>query len=206
MFTPVVLHAFTDPWIRSRRMSTGSRNSYDRDQDEPGTNTTVGSKIRNVPSFTSYQDSGIVPDSNDYGGTLGYHQAGRVNATYEMDTPPAGVTSHVKTRPRLSPKRISFKDEVEAKKLAEISHSGTEIQEPVCSNTVETANSEQYSTTFSFDISIDLPITRLENSSQCISDDQHPITVFEPSAGIDSVTLVSSDETQRRKRDPSGNL
>lgn len=162
----LILHCyfcFSDPWTRSRKMSAGSRNSSDRDQNEspntcettksPPSKKVPKSKIKNKPSFNSYYDSGIVPDSCDYHGTIGRHQAGEVNNAFELDTTPAGVTGHIsddgrfKARPGLNRKRISFKDEVEAKQMAGVLPKGDKVAEPV-SGVSDTSNTQRPATSF----------------------------------------------------------
>ncbi|XP_022797464.1 uncharacterized protein LOC111335739 isoform X1 [Stylophora pistillata] len=187
-----------DPWKSARRLSACSRNGYERDQNEPG----KSNKIRNVPSFTSYQDSGIVPDSNEYGGSYGYQQAGIVNATYELDNTPA--IHHAKTLPRLTRKRISFKDEVVSERVTEMVIGG-EAQ----NDTMGTVDSQQFSTASSADIERNLPPagpdddfqgTKNECSLKNTSDETHLIAM---SVGTESAIQVSSNEKQRRNRDTS---
>lgn len=104
-----------DPW--TRRLSQGSRRSFDVEPATPTTDQTVV-KVTSNPSF-SYHDSGIVPD----GGSIGYNQGGLINSAYEKEQCktesfyPATVDG-VRERPRLHKKRISFKDEVEANQAA----------------------------------------------------------------------------------------
>ena len=104
-----------DPW--TRRLSLGSRRSFDVEPTTPTTDQTVV-KVTSNPSF-SYHDSGIVPD----GGSIGYNQGGLINSAYEKE--PWKTESFYRTtvggvqeRPRLHKKRISFKDEVEANEAA----------------------------------------------------------------------------------------
>lgn len=106
-----------DPWILARRLSQGSRRSFDVEPATPTTDQTVV-RVTSNPSF-SYHDSGIVPD----GGSIGYHQGGLINSAYEKE--PCTTESYycttvdgVQERPRLCKKRISFKDEVEANQAA----------------------------------------------------------------------------------------
>ena len=106
-----------DPWILRRRLSQGSRRSFDIEPATPTTDQTVV-KVTSNASF-SYHDSGIVPD----GGSIGYHQGGLINSAYEKE--PCNTESFYRTtvdgvqeRPRLHKKRISFKDEVEADQAA----------------------------------------------------------------------------------------
>ena len=104
-----------DPW--TRRLSLGSRRSFDVEPTTPTTDQTVV-KVTSNPSF-SYHDSGIGPD----GGSIGYHQGGLIYSAYEKE--PWETESFYRTtvdgvqeRPRLHKKRISFKDEVEANQAA----------------------------------------------------------------------------------------
>ena len=99
-----------DPW--TRRLSLGSRRSFDVEPTTPTADQTVV-KVTSNPSF-SYHDSGIGPD----GGSIGYHQGGLIYSAYEQE--PWETESFYRTtvdevqeRPRLHKKRISFKDEVE---------------------------------------------------------------------------------------------
>lgn len=195
---------FSDPWKHTRRLSTCSRTSYVGDKNKPGKSPTESDKIRNVPSFTSYNDSGIDPDSNEYEGSFGYQQAGIMNTTCELDNTPA--TRHAKKRPRLTQKRISFKDEVELEKLAELALGETEAQK----DTVGTSDSQQFSMASSVDVQRNLVITRSDDNYQDnrterglknTSDETHLIAV---SMGTESVIQVSSDEKQRGNRDASG--
>lgn len=149
-----------DPWKHTRRLSTCSRTSYVGDKNKPGKSPTESDKIRNVPSFTSYNDSGIDPDSNEYEGSFGYQQAEIVKTTCELDNAPA--TRHAKKRPRLTQKRISFKDEVELEKLAELALGETEAQ----NDTVGTSDSQQFSMASSVDVQRNLVITRSDDNYQ----------------------------------------
>ena len=104
-----------DPW--TRRLSLGSRRSFDVEPATPTTDQTVV-KVTSNPSF-SYHDSGIVPD----GGSIGYNQGGLINSAYEKEQWKTEsfyrtTVDGVQERPRLHKKRISFKDEVEASEAA----------------------------------------------------------------------------------------
>ena len=197
-------------------MSAGSRNSWDKDQNESKTGTTPRSpsskelpksKIRNNPSFNSYYDSGIVPDGNDFSGTLGSHQAGVENDAYEMDTSPAGVTQHIsgdvrfKTRPGLSRKRISFKDEIEAKPIAGMLLSEEEAVEPTTSIT-DTTKPQQHSSSSMSNIATDSPanqdeVNGNENALINVSNENQPVE-------IDRMTPLGLDGQRRRKYGLSG--
>lgn len=194
-------------------MSTGSRNSSDRDQNEsPNTCETTksspskkGTKIRikNKPSFNN--DSGIVPDSSDCHGTIGRHQAGVVNDALELDTTSAGETGHIsedgrsKTRPGLSRKRISFKDEVEAKQIAGVLPKGDEVAVPV-SGVSDTTKSQQPATSFLSNMAAADPPTNqdevncAENALFIASNGNQPTSEAATCLGIGS-----SNQKRRRK-------
>lgn len=86
--------------------------------------------ITTNPSFNSYHDSGIVPDSNDCAGSLRCHgdQDGMLNDAFEVDG--GRGDGRIRTRPRLSRKRISFKDEFDSKQIAGIPLSEEMTAEP----------------------------------------------------------------------------
>ena len=187
-------------------MSVGSRNSSDRDQNEPNANDTVRSNIRNNPSFNSHYDSGIVPDSNDPPGTLGYNQDGVVNAAYEIDASLASATQHVsgvgriKTRPRLNTKRISFKDELEAKQIAGMSFDGEEAVEPMAimpDNATNPQQQQQQQQQQQHGIS--LQYSGAESGLTNTSHENQSSSEFAPTGDIDRMIIIGSDEKQRRK-------
>lgn len=192
-------------------MSVGSRNSSG-DQNEPNTCETVKSPsskkmpnrhIRNNPSFNSYHDSGIVPDSSDYPGTLGYHQAGVLNDVFEMDTNLAG-DGRFKARPGLTRKRISFKDEVEAKQIAGMLLSGEEAVEPKASIS-DTTNPQQHSSLSMSGIPTDPPTNQDEiNGTENAPSKNQPTYELASSVDVDSLTAVSLDGNRRRKFGFSG--
>ena len=174
-------------------MSAGSRNSYERDQNEPNQNDTIRSRIRNNSSFNSYHDSGIVPDSSDCTGSLRYNQDGVFNDAFDIDG--GGGGGRFQTRPRLSRKRISFKDEFDARKIAEMSLS-------------EEKAPDNYSIPFLPNITKGDPLTTqdVKNETKITSSEKQSNSVLAPHEGKDSVmAAVSSNENQRRKCGISGN-
>lgn len=189
-------------------MSLGSRNSSG-DQNEPHTCETAKSppskkipnrNIRNNPSFNSYHDSGIVPDSNDYPGTLGYNQAGVLNDAYEMDT----SVARFKARPGLTRKRISFKDEVEAKQIAGMLLGGEETVDPLASIS-DTTNPQQHSSLSMSSIPTDPSNNQDEiNGTENAPNKNQPTSELALPVDLDSLTTISLDGKRSRKYGCSG--
>lgn len=187
-------------------MSAGSRNSSGRDQNEPNKNETARSKIRNNPSINSYYDSGIVTDSNDYAGSLGYHQAGVLNDAFEIDGGSGG--GKFKTRPGLTRKRISFKDEVDAKHIAGMSLSEEKAAEPLARMPDDTINPEQHLVPSLSNITKDDPLTTQDGNSgtENTSRENQSTSVLAPSEGKDiRMIAVSLNGKRGRKYGISGN-
>lgn len=196
----------SDPWTRARKLSAGSRNSYERDQNEPKQNDTIRSRIRNNSSFNSYHDSGIVPDSNECTGSLRYHQDGVFNDAFDIDGGSGG--GRFQTRPRLSRKRISFKDEFDARKIAEMSLSEEKAAEPLARMSDDKTDSDQHPIPFLPNITKGDPLTTqdVNNETENTSSEKQSTSVLVPPKGKDSrMTAVSSNGNQRRNYGISGN-
>lgn len=187
-------------------MSAGSRNSYERDQNEPKQNDTIRSRIRNNSSFNSYHDSGIVPDGNECTGSLRYHQDGVFNDAFDIDGRSGG--GRLQTRPGLSRKRISFKDEFDARKIAEMSLSEEKAAEPLARMSDDKTDSDQHPIPFLPNITKGDPLTTqdVNNETENTSSEKQSTSVLVLPKGKDSrMTAVSSNGNQRRKYGISGN-
>ena len=123
----------TDPWTNQRKASVTSRNNNERELPTTPTSNLSDTSGKSQP-LSCPNDSGIEPDSS-----IGYNQGGVINAAYGSGANEA-VDGEPTVRPRLQRKRISFKDEVEARLTqlqqtthtveAEINPSGTrEVQQ-----------------------------------------------------------------------------
>jgi len=166
------------------------------------------SKIRNNPSFNSYQDSGIVPDSNDCTGSLTYHQDGVFNDAFDLDGGSTSGGGRCQTRPRLSRKRISFKDEFDAQNIAEMSLSEENAAEPLTRTPDDTTVPDQHPIPFLPIITKgDLLTTQdVNNDTENTSSGNQFTSVQAPPEGKDNrMTAVSSNGNQGRKYCISGN-
>ena len=196
----------SDPWTRSRKFSAGSRNSYERDQNEPNQNDAIRSRVRNNSSFNSYHDSGIVPDSNDCTGSLRYDQDGVFNDAFDIDGGSGG--GRFQTRPWLSRKRISFKDELDAQKVAEMSLIEEKAAEPLARIPDDTTDPDQHPTPPLPKITKGNRLTtqHVNNDTENTSREKQSTSLLTPPEGKDSrMTAVSSNGNQRRKYGISGN-
>ncbi|XP_068699549.1 uncharacterized protein [Montipora foliosa] len=123
-----------DPWTNQRKASVTSRNNNERELP-PTPTSNLSDTLGQSQPLSCPNDSGIEPDCS-----IGYNQGGVINAAYGSGVNEA-VDGEPKVRPGLQRKRISFKDEVEARSTqlkqtthtveAEINPSGTtsEVQQ-----------------------------------------------------------------------------
>lgn len=164
------------------------------------------SKIRNNSSFNSYQDSGIVPDSNDCTGSLRYQDDGVFNDAFDLGGGSGG--GKFQTRPRLFRKRISFKDEFDAQKIEEMSLCEEKASEPLTRMPDDATVPDQHPIPSVSNNTKDGPVTNrdVNNENENTSSENQLTSVRAPPEGKDSrITAVSSNGNQGRKYGISGN-
>ena len=143
-----------------------------------------------------------MPDSNDYAGSLRYHgvEDGVFNDAFEIDG--GSGDGRFQTRPKFNRRRISFKDEFDAKQIAELPLSEEKAAIPLARMPDDTTNPEQYPFSTLPNIAKGDPLTTQDgnNGTANTSSENQPTSVLTQPEGTDNrMIAVSSNGSRGRK-------